>query len=96
MKDNPISETEVFICACHSFEHQIKFIHDSDDKSLYVYVHLNNGSFWTRLKRGIKYIFGYSSKYGEWDEFIFKDKDEAELTEFLIKLKRKQNGDDLP
>jgi hypothetical protein len=93
---NPITETEIFICECHSFEHQMKFIHDSEDNSLYVYVHLTGDRFWERLKKGIKYIFGHSSRFGEWDEFIFKEKDESALREFLNKVKREEDEDPLP
>jgi hypothetical protein len=96
MKENPITETQVFICECHSFEHQMKFIHDAEDNSLYVYVHLTKDSFWRRLKKGIQYIFGHSSRFGEWDEFIFQEKDEDELREFLNQIKRKKDGDELP
>ncbi len=71
-----MEETKIFVCNCHSLEHQVKFMHDADDDALYVYIHLNQrNSFWKRLVAGIKYAFGYSSRFGEWDEFIFQEKD---------------------
>ena len=89
-----IHKTDIFVCQCHSMEHQVNFFHSDD--LLYVYIHLNNRGFFHRLKRGLRYIFGYSSRFGEWDEFIFKLEDEDKLREFLIKLKRERDGDDLP
>ena len=92
-----MEETEIFVCDCHSFEHQVKFMYDEEDRELYLYVHLNNhDGFWKRLVTGIKYIFGYSSRFGEWDQFIFQEKDEVKLREFLNEIKRKQDGDSLP
>ena len=93
---NPITETDIFVCECHSFEHQAKFVYDCEDNMLYVYIHLTKDRFWSRLKSGIKYIFGYTSRFGEWDEFIFQEKDEDKLREFLNQIKRKEDEDPLP
>jgi hypothetical protein len=93
---NSIAETEIFVCECYSFEHQVKFIHDSEENILYAYIHLTKDTFWTRLKKGIKYIFGHTSRFGEWDEFIFQEKDEDKLREFLNQIKRKEDEDPLP
>jgi hypothetical protein len=64
----------LLICSCYSSEHQM-IVHLQESGDLYppeafVHVHLVRRSFWYRLKYGIKYIFGYKSKYGAWDEFI--------------------------
>ena len=90
-----MEETQIFVCDCHSFEHQVKFMYDEEDNEVYLYVHLTNGTFWSRLKKGIKYIFGHSSRFGEWDEFIFQEKDEENLREFLNQIKRKDDEDPL-
>jgi len=74
---------EVFICSCSSFEHQMYFWYDEEDKFVYTEVHLVNHSFWRRLKYGVKYIFGYKSRFGAWDEFIFDPESEEQLAEFL-------------
>ena len=91
-----LTEIEILVCNCHSFEHQAKFMYDDKGKVLYVYIHLAKDTFWSRLKKGIKYIFGHSSRFGEWDEFIFQEKDEDKLREFLNQIKRKENEDPLP
>lgn len=91
-----INETPVFVCECRSIEHQVKFFYDEEDATLYVYIHLTQYGFWKRFVTGIKYIFGYSSRFGEWDQFIFKKEDEAKLQEFLNSIKRKEDGDPIP
>ncbi len=90
------SEPEIFVCECHSLEHQAKFFYDDEDQRLYVYVHISRHGFWKRLVAGIKYIFGYSSRFGEWDQFIFQEKDEAKLREFLNQINREKDGDPIP
>lgn len=90
-------QTQILVCACHSFEHQAKFTYDKEDKLVYVHIHLNNyDSFWKRLITGIKYIFGYSSRFGEWDEFIFKEEDQETLRKFLNDIKKEEDEDPLP
>jgi hypothetical protein len=91
-----LTETEIFVCDCHSFEHQVKFMYDDEERVAYLYVHLTRATFWSRLIKGIKYIFGYSSKFGEWDEFVFQEKDQEELRKFLNKINKEDNGDPLP
>lgn len=60
----------LMICSCNSTEHQVVFFKSDNYPEVYMHVHLVNRSFWYRLKYGIKYIFGYKSRYGAWDEFI--------------------------
>jgi len=75
---------KIFICKCHSLEHQAIFWYDEDEKELYVNIHLQDyKSFFKRLLHGIKYIFGHKSIYGDWDGFLFKENDMKELKRFL-------------
>ena len=78
---------EILICECGSIEHQIIIRLDEEENVAYCAIHLVHYGFWRRVKAGFKYIFGYKSKYGQWDEFIFSQ-DHAnqlrELSEFLI------------
>lgn len=91
-----MKSTEIFVCECHSLEHQAKFFYDEEDQRVYVYLHLARHGFWKRLIAGIRYAFGYSSRFGEWDQFIFKEEDESKLREFLNQIKREKDGDSLP
>lgn len=63
---------ELLLCECASSEHQMimRYFEDDLEATVYVDVHLVKRSFWDRLKYAVKYIFGYKSKYGAWDEII--------------------------
>lgn len=82
-------EQEFFICRCNSSEHQLIFTYFSDevDGDVYVSVHLKPDSFWKRIRNAIKYVFGYRSKYGDFDEFIFKKEDANKLQSVVDYLK---------
>lgn len=82
-------EQEFFICQCNSPEHQLIFTYFSDEigGDVYVLVHLKPDSLWERIKNAIKYIFGYKSKYGDFDEFIFKKEDANKLQAVVDYLK---------
>lgn len=83
-------KTEIFVCDCHSREHQIVFEYELDDNMVYCHIHLTNYSFWDRLKSGIRYIFGYKCRYGHWDEFVWRA-EHAEKLEELATLLKKNN-----
>lgn len=68
-------EKELIICSCNSTDHQLLFLGIEDSKygnEVYMHVHLPTQSFWKRLKHGIKYILGYKSRYGDFDEVILQ------------------------
>ena len=76
---------EIYICKCNSIEHQASFWYDKEDNEVSIEVHLTtHKSFLKRLWVGVKYAFGYKSKYGEWDTMILKNED-------LNKLKKNLN-----
>ena len=85
-----IKAPEIFICDCHSSEHQMVIFYDEDAgyPVVYSHVHLNKRPFWERLKYGIKYIFGYKCRYGAFDEFIFNTDDAERLQEVVNYLKQ--------
>lgn len=68
-------------CACHSAEHVFEFLAFPPDKhdpypDAYLSVHLCTHRWYKRVIYAVKYLFGYKSKYGCFDEFIV-DKDTA-------------------
>jgi hypothetical protein len=83
-KEENLSE-EVFICECHSLEHMVAFWYDDFDKNVHLEVHLTNRGFFRRIWIGIKYIFGYKCRYGEWDSFIVKPNDAQKIKKWLDK-----------
>lgn len=82
-------ERELFICSCENTEHQIVFswFEDDDVANVFATIHLRKKSFWTRLKYGIKYIFGYQCRSGAFDEFIFNTEDAGRLEKIVGFLK---------
>lgn len=76
-------ESDLFVCACYNVEHQIIFGYDPKWDEIYVSIHLRPDNFFKRIKNAIKYIFGHRSKWGDFDEFIFNDKDIERLKTIL-------------
>lgn len=75
---------EVFICKCDSVEHQLSFWYDKEENELHCEPHLSPyKNFFKRCAGALKYIFGYRSKYGDWDCMIFKNEDLVKLKSFL-------------
>lgn len=83
-------EKQVIDCACHSSEHIILFTKDSDFEDNYkcVYMHyfLQDTVWYKRVWLGIKYIFGFKSRYGHFGEFIIDENNIdkfKEIVEFI-------------
>lgn len=82
-------EVQTFYCDCNSPEHSFRFIVNPatnwDKKpKLHLEVYLNQyRSFFKRMFVGIKYIFGYRSKYGHWDVTTLSEDDVQRLFVFI-------------
>lgn len=73
---------ELFTCRCHSIEHQfvISLVDfDDDDPDVFLEIYLSPDRFFKRLVYGIKYIFGYRSRFGAFEEIILKPEDAPRL-----------------
>lgn len=78
---------ELFLCQCGSPDHVFYVEYDEEWGQVYLYAHLRKKSFWKRLKHGIKYIFGYQSRYGAFDEVILRQEDLHKLQKIIDKMK---------
>jgi hypothetical protein len=91
----------LFMCECGDSQDQIimrlfvdDFSETNDNKNdleepcVYATFHLNKFPFWKRLKLGIKYIFGYGCKYGNFGEVIIKPTDYPKMQEITDYLKK--------
>ena len=85
---------ELLICNCSSIEHQLVFstIADDPDRWVYVHVHLCGCPFFQRLWAGLKYIFGYKCKYGNFEEVILDESHADQLQKIVDYLKGKKTG----
>lgn len=87
-----MDKKEILICECHNTEHQLLFLYSEEDgyPMCYLHTHLIKRPIWQRIKYGIKYIFGYQSKFGAFDEFIINPIDSYKLQELLVYLQKNQ------
>jgi len=90
-KDYPTKE--VFICDCFSNEHQLILCYISGDDELdfdmltfQTYLNPTFG-FWKRIIVGVRYIFGYKSAYGDWDDYVVNHEDCDKFIYYFQKLK---------
>lgn len=84
---------QVYFCDCYSPEHQMVFNPSplEDEEMIYVHIHLVRYSFWKRLVHGIKYIFGYQSRYGAFNEIILGPQHSKQLLEASKYLNPKEH-----
>jgi hypothetical protein len=81
-------QQKFIICACNSLDHTLLVWKDED--LVWLEVHLvTHHKFFSRLWYGIRYAFGYKSRFGCWDEFLFDEENLQELKSFL---KTKKDG----
>lgn len=71
-----------FECDCGDVEHVIRFSYFDDEPEIYVNTYLKKSNFFKRLWYGIKYIFGFQSKYGAFGETLLHTKQIMELRNF--------------
>ena len=69
------------LCDCRDAEHQflLSYTPGDDWNEVYLQVHLAKQSFWRRLK----YLFGYQSKYGAFQETVIAPAEAARIRDFL-------------
>ena len=81
---------DLFVCDCHSTEHQMVVMKDRDEQHpiVYVHIHLAKRPFWQRVSYGLRYIFGRQCRYGAFDEFIFNPDDLSKLENIVTHLKK--------
>lgn len=88
--------TEYFECMCHSDEHVLRVTLDLDESEqnpdlrmpcIYASVYLTpSRGFWARLWYGLRYAFGYQSKYGAFYSWMLDQKEAYKLRDFIERL----------
>lgn len=76
---------EAFVsCDCRSPEHLLRFTFDTEEKQIYATIHLAD---WKTLRKrlwtAVKYVAGYKSKYGHYDEVLISRKEAKALRDNL-------------
>lgn len=74
-------------CACHTPEHQLILSYYKDEEQpgrmLTIQVHLTKHGFWRRFWYGLRYIFGFQSKYGAFTEMVIDEIEALEIEDYL-------------
>ena len=77
-------------CDCLSIDHIIRFSYENDpeyassERIITIDVSLvNYKGFWKRLWYGLKYAFGYKSRYGPYEVFLMNKKNAFALNNFI-------------
>lgn len=81
--------TEYFECRCFSDEHALRLTLDLDpeDPGIYASVYLGtHRGFWGRLWYGLRYAFGYQSRYGAFHCWLMRPEDVARLRGMIDRL----------
>lgn len=72
-----------FECGCEQLDCLIRMSYIEDEEDiLYVSHHLPRAGFFKRLWRGIKYILGYRSLFGEFGEVVWEKATVEQYTKF--------------
>jgi len=88
MRDIKNTKQHFIECDCGDSEHQMLFQYFIDDekwdKPIFLSVHLRTWrNFFRRFWDGIRYIFGYKSRYGAFDEVMLYKDEISNLIEYL-------------
>ena len=81
-----LEKEELFMCECHSLDHIMLLSYNKEDNEIYVNIRLNHYRFIERVKRGIQYILGRKSRFGNFDEFIIQKEDAKKMIEILSRI----------
>ena len=76
-------DRKLFVCDCWSLEHQVVFEKIEGDEDIYINIHLSSLPFFDRLILGVKYIFGYKCKWGNWESMTFNPDKQKEMKKWL-------------
>lgn len=82
-----LENNKIIICSCHSTEHSFVICTHKDEPEAYLHIHLTSKPFHQRIVHAIKYIFGYRSQYGDFDEVVLHNKQVQEIIEQLQRVK---------
>ena len=94
----PKFEQDLVICSCGDISHQLiistfEYTTSSgkDDIDCFIQIYLSKHNFWNRLIFGFKYIFGFQSKFGAFEEIVVNQENATKIKNcmeyYLTKLK---------
>jgi hypothetical protein len=60
------------------------FVVTADDEDLFIETHLSPLPFFERLKHAVQYVFGYRSRWGDFDEIVLNPETALGLGDKLV------------
>jgi hypothetical protein len=60
------------------------FVVTADDEDLFIETHLSPLPFFDRLKHAVQYLFGYRSRWGDFDEILLNPETALMLGDKLV------------
>lgn len=72
----------LFLCRCYSIEHS--FVVSADEDDLFIEVHLASAPLWVRLKNAVRYVLGYKSKWGDFEEILLSPDQALDLGDKMV------------
>lgn len=87
-------KTEIFKCVCSTHDHHFFLTENLEYKEIYLSVHLSPFySFFKRICHGIKYIFGFRSRFGDYSETILNVEEVEKLRDSLNDFLERVNNE---
>lgn len=85
--DDTFFDVEHINCECHHPEHAFNLTFDKKDGDLFLTIFLSNGRWYKRIVPALKFIFGYKSRFGHFDEVQIDPNKRSQLFEIIKKFK---------
>ena len=83
-----VKNSGVILCSCMCPEHNIIYIKDPDDSEVWLHFMLTKQVWYKRIWLGIKYIFGYQSRYGMYGEMLITEANVDRLEDIIQHIKK--------
>ena len=83
-----VKNSGVILCTCMCPEHNIIYIKDPDDSEVWLHFMLTKQAWYKRIWLGIKYIFGYQSRYGMYGEMLITEANVDRLEDIIQHIKK--------
>jgi hypothetical protein len=80
---------EFIVCSCGSLDHMLVVNKDAEDAT--VEVHLAPLPLWKRIRNAVKYVLGYRSRFGDYEEFFLSRESAGRLRECLDECLEDEN-----
>lgn len=84
---------EFVLCSCNHADHLliINYNEEKDYADCSIEIHLSPLPFFQRLIRAFKYVFGYRSRYGDYEEMVIDRERALKIKNFLDNAIGKEN-----